>query len=58
MPPLTFVLIIVLIILLLGAGWGYRTGWHAELPSIYNYGFSGIGVALVILIVLLLFGRI
>jgi hypothetical protein len=57
MSPLGLILIVVLIALLAGGGYGYRTGgWYVGPP--YGYGFGLVGIVLIVLVVLLLTGRL
>jgi hypothetical protein len=54
--PLGLILVILLVLLLFGGGFGYR-GVYGQWPY-YGYGIGGLGIILVILLILVLFGRI
>lgn len=49
---MTLLLIILVVLVLCGGGWGYRAGWYG--PGFYN----PIGLILVILVIVLLFGAL
>ena len=50
------ILLVILIVLLVGGGFGYTGGWHTNYPGAY-WGGGGLGlIRLVILIVVLLRG--
>jgi len=56
MSLLGIILIVLLIVLLFG-GYGYREGWHANYPY-FGGGIGVIGIILIVLLILLLFGRL
>ena len=55
MSPLMLVVIVLLVVLLFG-GYGYRSGWHTS--PYYGPGFGIVGILVVVLLVLLLMGRL
>jgi uncharacterized membrane protein len=57
MSPLALILIVLLIVVVLGGGYGYRSGRYVGWPGGY-YGPSLVGLVLVVLLILLLFGRL
>ena len=56
MSPLGLILVILLVLVLLGGGLGYRGGWYGQ--PLYGYGVGGLGLVLVVLLILALFGRL
>lgn len=50
-------LIIIVVFLLFGGGYGYNAGWHSSYPGTY-WGGSSIGLIVVVLVVLFLMGRL
>jgi hypothetical protein len=50
MDPLTL-LVIILIVLLLFGGYGYRSGWHTGAPAVPS--LFGILVAIIIIVIVL-----
>jgi hypothetical protein len=55
MSPLAILLIVLLVLVVLGGGWGYRTGWQGS-PVYLPGGLGVVGVVLVILLILILTG--
>lgn len=55
MGILGLVILIVIVLALVGGGWGYRAGYYS--PGPYHYGAGGLlGLLLIILLVLFLTG--
>ena len=47
-------LIVLLVLLVLGGGFGYQTGWHASYPGPY-WGGGSVGLVLLVILLVLIF---
>ena len=57
MSPLVLIVIVILVVVLLGGGYGYRAGWHTGVPY-YGGGIGILGLVLIVVLLLLVFGRL
>jgi len=57
MNPLVLIVVVVLIVVLLGGGYGYRAGWYVGQPY-YGGGIGILGLVLIVVLLLLVFGRL